>query len=372
MPAFRTGFEQAKAAANPFAHLSLDERRQLCLDVLDEVGAQNVSERGHELYHSCLLPWGNHANGDRNPSASVNYEKMVGGCYVCGGGGWLWWIAAVRGLESSGEARDWVMAKAGPEHLDTLSDLFAYLDSLEASVAEIVTPPPVYDPQVLTKWMKIHPYMTEHRHIPMETMIANMIGYGVINVRIGDNEWVDSHRIVIPHFFEGKLYGWQSRRLNASDGTPKYLSTPDMPKDSTLFNFRKDPGDCVIVESPMTVLRHAHHASLMATFGAAVTDKQMDVMLRTGAKRVILWFDNDTAGWNATETVGEELMKRTVVYAVQCPYEGDPADLDDEAFDEVLTTCVVPFALWVRPKELMMIGATNGDAQVRNRESVDG
>jgi DNA primase len=146
------------------------------------------------------------------------------------------------------------------------------------------------------------------------------------------------------------------------------VSTPDMPKDKTLFNLdRKNHDDLVIVESPMTVMRHAHQASVAATFGAMVTDKQVDLMLRTGAKRIILWFDNDSAGWHAFEHVGEMLMERTVVYAVQSPFEGDPADLDDATFDWVLRTFVVPFPLWVRPTQLDKIGDGDGHAQVRDR-----
>lgn len=368
-PNFRLGLEEARVAMSPFAHLSLDQRRELCLDVLGDFGAQNIIERGRELIHSCLLPFGNHSHGDAKPSASINYEKMVSGCHVCGGGGWLWWIAAVQGLEGSNEASDWVRSRIGDADVNSIDELMKFLDNLVAPIQEFVTEPPVYDPKTLDKWLFVHPYLTEHRHIPVETILRLKVGYGTLRVRGDGEQFINSDRIIIPHFFEGKLYGWQSRRLFNSDGTAKYLSTPDMPKDTTLFDFdRQRKDDLFVVESPMTVMRHAHHASLTATFGASLTDRQVALLLRSKTKRIVLWFDNDSAGWNATEKVGEALMGQTVPWAVQCPYEGDPADLTDEQFEHVMTNCVVPFSLWVRPTDL--IGAD--DEEVRQGAGAQG
>lgn len=372
MNVFRMGIEEARVAANPFAHLSLDQRRDLCLEVLGELGVQNVREQGHELYHSCALPFGNHSHGDAKASASINYEKMVSGCFVCGGGGWLWWIAAVQGLEGSTEASKWVQERVGEANVDSLQELLQFLDDLRNPTAEFHTEPPVYDPKTLDKWLYIHPYLTEHRHIPEETILRLKVGYGTLRCRVDGDNFVNSDRIVIPHFFDGKLMGWQSRRLFNSDGTAKYLSTPDMPKDTTLFDFRREcTDDLFVVESPMTVMRHAHHASLTATFGASLTDRQIALLLRSKAKRIVLWFDNDSAGWNATEKVGEALMGQTVPWAVQCSYEGDPADLSDEQFERVLSSSVVPFSLWKRPLPESLIGADDEEVRIA-REGAQG
>jgi|JI10StandDraft_1071094.scaffolds.fasta_scaffold00994_22 hypothetical protein len=364
---FRVGLDEAKKASNPFGHLTLDQRRDLCMEVLHDVGARNIHERGHEIMHSCCLPYGNHPNGDRNPSASVNFEKMVAGCYVCGNGGWLWWVAAVKGLESSTHARSWVLDRVGAERVDDLQDLLAFLDSLVSPSPGIITPPPVYDPSVLTPWRLIHPYLTENRGVPWENIVRLQVGYGTLRVCTAPNTFVQSERIIIPHFFRDKLHGWQSRRL-CDDGTPKYVSTPDMPKDSTLYNLEVGQDRLVVVESPMTVLRHSHHASMTGTFGASVTDKQMGVLTSARAKKIVLWFDNDTAGWLATEKVGAALMSHTMVWAVQSPFEGDPADLTDEQVERTLAECVVPFSLWQRPLvETLRQPGDDHDQEVRIR-----
>jgi hypothetical protein len=277
-------------------------------------------------------------------------------------------VALVKGMDTSTEARQWVVDRVGPKRVDTLADILNFLDSLTKTTETYKPPTPVYDPSVLDKWMFIHPYITENRNIPMETIVRLKVGYGVLPVKVAENTFVQSHRIVIPHFFEGKLYGWQSRRLG-NDNTPKYLTTPDMPKEETLFDYRIARGaDVIAVESPMTVLRHAHQAYVTATFGASVSEQQIDLLLRTRAKRVILWFDNDTAGWNATERVGELLSQRTVAWAVQSPFEGDPADLDDETFQRVIDECAIPFALWVRPEGPELIGVSDGNQEVWRRE----
>lgn len=354
MTNFTVGMEGAKRHSDPFSHLTLDQRRDLVYDALIEAGAGTIRESGTKFIHSCVFPFGNHSHGDRNPSGFVNYAMMAGGCSVCGTGGWLWWIATVKGLESTAAARDWVAQHAGDDRVDDLQDLLSFLDQLYDPPPQFRQPPPVYDDSVLKPWMLIHPYMTEYRGVPMETMVRLKVGYGTFRVKVGEDRWVSSDRIVIPHFFDGKLYGWQTRRLG-NDGTPKYMSTPEMPKDTTLYNYAPDGDRIVVVESPLTVLRHSHHTPISATFGASVTDRQIELIARSKGK-VILWFDNDTAGWIATEAVGDKLMGSNVVWAVDNPFEGDPGDLDEERFQWTLANRVVPYALWSRPDGDSLIG----------------
>lgn len=342
---FRTGIEgarQFKVVGNPFQGMSLAERKDLVMEALAHIGAQNVSEKpNHEIVHSCRLGFGNHPNGDRDPSASINYEKMASGCWVCGGGHFLWWFANVKGLETSGEALRVLddLFDIGVDRPQTLYEILSFIDSLTTPDLKARVAPPVYDPAILEPWKKIHPYLTEMRGVPAQNIIDLTVGW--------DER---TNRIVIPHFFNGDLLGWQSRRLNDADGTPKYKATPDMPKDSTLYNWRQSEEPLVIVESPMTVVRHNHLARLSATFGASVTNNQMDLMVRSRTKRLILWFDNDEAGWNATDHVADYLKSRCTVYVVENPYAGDPGDLDAETFSEVLSKHVIPWALWVRPR----------------------
>ncbi len=329
-------------------------RQQLCLDILGEIGARNMSVDGDEIAHSCTLPFGNHPNGDRNPSASLNWEKMVYSCWVCGGGGFLWWLSTIKGFSNVGAAKQWVADKTGLSSGDP-DTLLAFLDALAApkvqSQHRLI---PRYDQRVLDPWRVIHPYLTEFRGIARQNIIDLNVGYGKLSIPMGDGNFRTSERIVIPHFWQGDLVGWQSRRL-IDDGTPKYQSTPEFPKDITLFNYDAQATSTVIVESPMSVVSKHHLAHVEATFGAMLTFRQMDLMVRHSGK-VILFFDNDPAGWKATEDAGLHLLPYTSnVWAVQNPYAADPADLDDDTFLQAITEWLLPFSVWSRPDPSTLI-----------------
>src|SRR5205814_1612981 len=148
---------------------------------------------------------------------------------------------------------------------------------------------------------------TEGRHIPADTLMKFNVGYGEFKLMVGD-DFVKSERIIIPHFWKGDLVGWQTRRLNKRDGTPKYSSSQDLPKDATIYNYYGAAKPAVVVESPMSVLSKVHcHPGIEATFGAKVTDRQLELLSRHS--ETTLWFDNDDAGWEATEKVAYELLK---------------------------------------------------------------
>lgn len=363
---FTSGIEEATKVHhkplgyNPFIGMHLHERRDIVMRVLEYIRADNVrEERDHEIVHSCRLPYGNHPNGDRNPSARINFEKMASNCWVCGGGSFLWWAASVLGMDTSAEVIHFLneTLDLGLDRPDTAEDLLAFIDALHSKDPVVRPDPPVYDDSVLEPWKLIHPYLTEIRHIPKTNIMKLSVGYGTLTVRNLDGELVRSNRIILPHYFRGTLYGWQSRRLG-DDHTAKYLCTPDMPRDIQLYNWKRcDDERAFLLESPMSVLKHDHLGNFMATFGAKVSEAQCDLFLKSRAKSLVLWFDNDEAGWQATEKVGEYLMSRGPVYAMDSPYAGDPGDLEEDQVRYLLQNHIVPFPLWSRPKQSSLVGS---------------
>lgn len=328
-------------------NMPLQQKRDLCIELLGEFGARNVTERGSELLHSCILPFGNHPNGDRTPSAQLNFEKLCYSCWVCGGGGFLWWVATMRNDLSAHEAAAWIRSRTGSPNTQGATALLAFIEQALNITSITAEPPPVYDARVLDKWAFIHPYLTEMRHVQEQNIIDMKVGYGRVRVPTLDQKYIDSERIIIPHFWDGKLVGWQSRRLG-NDGTAKYINTPLLPKDTTIYNYDKHADRVVIVESPMSVLARRHQTHIEATFGAEVTARQLGLLSQHGV--VIIWMDNDHAGWKATEVIGEYMIQRMPnVMVVNNPWTADPADLDDAEFDNLLSTAVVSFVLWRRP-----------------------
>lgn len=324
-------------------------KEQLCRSLLGEFGVRTVKVRGAEMIHGCVLPFKEHRDQKANPTASLNYEKLTYNCLGCGhSGGLLWFIATMRG-ESTHKAREWLDDETGfgPDAQD-LPSLLAFFDAL---YAERDRPPPLpkMDPRVLDPWKFIHPYMTEIRGVPEETLIAFSVGYGTIPLGpVG--EQVMSERIIIPHFWDGNLVGWQSRRLR-DDGTPKYQSSPDFPKDTTVYGYDPQASGAIVVESPLSVLSK-HHVGprLEATFGAKVTEAQIRRL--SVHKKVILWMDNDDAGWEATRTLGDGLEPYSDVWVVPSPWAADPGDLDADEYVRLLGE-ITPYALWTPPEEVV-------------------
>lgn len=337
-----------------------NEREDMCRALLEEFGAGRVrgNARG-ELVHRCVLPW----HTDNHASASLNYKKLVFNCFSCNSGGGLVWLIGICRGETTGQAREWLVERSGlgPDGPD-LAALLAEMDAMEEARPG-TTPIPRMSERVLDPWRVIHPYLTEDRRVPVENVVALRVGFAERYPL--DDKGRTGERIIYPHFWAGHLVGWQSRRWYA-DGTPKYLSTAEFPRDRTIY--AHDPGRdwAVWVESPTSVLRHHHHQPFEATFGSEVTDAQVRAMV--AVPRWVLWPDPDDAGWGALEGherpvpgfrrtehvpgLAERLEPYCDVRVVESPWAADPADMDDEAVAD-LVAGAVPYAVWERPQELL-------------------
>lgn len=340
-------------------------KEQLCRDLLAEFGVTHVKATAKgELIHSCPLPFGQHRNGDRNPSASLNFRKLTFNCLGCGSsGGLLWFIAALKGETTEG-ARDWLNAQTGlGQTVMDLDVLLKILDKMYAGYQDDRPPIPRYSPQVLKPWTwnLFHPYMTDPppdgRGIPESTLEHFRIGYA--------EEYFDgTERIIFPLFWQGELVGWQARRMDGR-GHDKYRNSPDFPRERAIYNYDNgNRNEAIVVESPASVLSKFHCLPAMqATFGAKVTDDQIRLLHRYPI--VTLWFDNDEAGWNATRRVSEELARHTIVNVVDSPYAADPAEVDDETAARLVRDAV-PSVLWSPPTTLIPLEEHDGDPQVRH------
>jgi len=330
-----TGRQQAQGSA--WAMMSAEERSEVCRQALATIGVSEWTETSSgEWVMSCPLPFGLHAHGDAKPSAALSVRKGLFCCLACNNGGSLAWLVATCTDRPMGEV---VQSLSGRSTLG-VSEILERLSALWSS-PEAPAPLPSYSPAVLAPWMVLHPYVTEVRKVPVERAIRFAIGF--------DEQ---RNRVVIPHFWRGRLVGWQSRRLGA-DGTPKYLSSPDFPRARTIFNFQAGV-DALVVESPMSVLVRSDHPHPQATFGAAVSDAQLRLL--ESARSVTLAMDNDPAGWGATEKIGRALIDFVPVWVVANPFDADMADLSADQFARCMGSRV-PFALWRRPEQLLELGS---------------
>ncbi|QDN94886.1 hypothetical protein FNV58_00735 (plasmid) [Streptomyces sp. RLB1-9] len=343
------------------AALPDEQKSQIAKDVLDSLGIQFKRQIRDELIIPC--PVGQfHNDQERNPTAALNFKKLLFNCLGCDSSGTiLWLIATVRGDITIDEAREWLLGEAGLTRAVGLPDMLAFFDALYTPKTR--PPMPVYSPRMLERWRSVPDYIVRERGIPIETCERmdicldpdGFMGPPEARVRTGP-------RAVIPHYWDGQLVGWQSRRLPGADpSTPKYLSTPGFPRDETIFGREYLRSEVVVVESPMSQLRHQHHSSIEATFGAVVTDEQIEELVR-GRKKLIWFMDNDTAGWRAVAGrtfngrffpgAPERASRWCQNWVVQSPFAADPAEMSDELYHVLVTEYVVPWQVWEQPKVL--------------------
>lgn len=348
-PVFRTGINNIKDTTAFEATMLPDlEKEQLCIDLIGEFGSSVVSKTSKgELIHSCPIPNAGHKNGDKNASASLNFKKLTFNCFGCGSsGGLLWYMAVCRGEDVEG-VREWLGKTAGVG--GHVMDLHKFLELIDAMTAPAAGPPPIpkYSARVLDPWDFVHPYMTEVRGCRDETLDEFRVGWAQEYPMGRDEE--PQQRIIIPQFWRGDLVGWQARALRKGD-KPKYKNTPEFPRDRTLYG-EHGHDTAVVVESPLSTLRHRHHVpEVLGTFGAEVTDVQIRLLHRY--RRVILWMDNDPAGWKATRSVADRLQRHTEVFVVPSEYDADMADIDDHTVEQLIDAAI-PSAIWTQPESLI-------------------
>ena len=303
--------------------------------VLEHYGAQRCTEQpgsdvSTEVLHSCLLDLvdRHHANGDASPSACMNIERKTYVCYSSGwGGGILAFIAKMEGDEDLLAA----LPKASRFLIGSTLDRDAFVRNiraiLERDLAVVAEPPPFYSERVLAPWAAPHPYLTEVRGLSTEALA---------DLRIGWDQ--QENRVVFPHFFDGKLLGWQKRAIppgptwpGTENPHPKYRSSSGMPKSTTLYGYDLVEPDrpLIVVESPASVAmaRTLGIANVVATFGAKTSGAQVDLMRKF--PEVYLWYDDDRAGYDGAASVSRRLWRSSSVYAVVPDRGSDLADYRD-------------------------------------------
>ncbi|QZE10503.1 DNA primase [Mycobacterium phage ScoobyDoobyDoo] len=349
----RTGLSAMKASAIEFAdiHRRIDPQA-----VLDHYGAENDREEinldgTREVIHSCLIDRvdPHHQNGDQNPSAACNLDKKTYVCYSyvdpeTGKSGYDM-LRLIMKLEGAKDARD-VMGLV-QSFMDGASP--ASVDDRIAKLRRLRAPEPTgapetiraYSERMLAGWAYAHPYL-EERGVDLDTASRLQIGYDA-----------EVNRITIPHFWGGRLVGWQKRAVPDRPGEwpgtvpaiPKYKSSPGFPKSETLYRMAEAAtadlsatgGFAVVVESPFSVIKAEALGlrGVVATFGAKITDTQVDLL--AGFDRLIVWMDDDDAGYRAERRLNDALPRGSTLRFVTPDKGRDLADCAtlDEALAKI-------------------------------------
>jgi hypothetical protein len=301
--------------------------------------------RQDQIMCHCPNLAGNHLNNDADPSFGFNEEKLAFNCFVCGGGNVVELVQMMRPELDSEDALRY-LEQFSDLTPGTTDDLLTKLNVMLHPVSE-EKPMNDYPAESLFQYRKIHPYLYE-RGLIKEIIVEMQVG------------WDEEHcGIVIPHWFQGKLRGWQTRHLVEIGGeyqcevhscnfrktstgieksvkVPKYKNTTNFPKVNTVYGYdrlkqKMQEGQIttvIIVESPFTALylMSLGYDNIVATFGQFNVEQGM---LFLPFQRIIFWPDNDKAGFENTYRAIEAIARynRLDIVPVVEKMKGDAADL---------------------------------------------
>ena len=298
-----------------------DYRDDINIDALEAaIGFDVLRQDGANDIGYCVFPQ-NHSNGDTTGKFAIHRDKKVYGCFVCGGGSLLSLAMELYDFTVD-EATHWLKQFAVT---DTRSDaeyreyLLALLEDTETRQATL----PYFNPRVLDRFADPLWYFYD-RGISHKVAAAYHLRYtdntlksAPMKQKDGETTKIDDDyygpAAIFPHFWQGRLVGWQHRWMEFPEHTPKWLAkytnTTDFPKSTTLYNYDeavKATRPIVVVESVPTVLYLAtHDIPAVSFFGSEPKPEQLRLMRRF-KHGVILAPDNDE--------VGDKMVRKTTAY----------------------------------------------------------
>jgi DNA primase len=143
-------------------------------------------------------------------------------------------------------------------------------------------------------------------------------------------------RLIFPILSDsGQTIAFSGRILTPQHDTAKYINSPETPifrKGHTLYGLHKakrpilDAGHAILCEGPIDLIRCHQHGfqNTIATQGTAFTEEQAR-LLRRFTQEILLCYDSDRAGENATTRTLEILLAHDIdVRIITMPKGQDP------------------------------------------------
>lgn len=308
------------------------------IDALEEaMGWEPIERTGDEDRGYCLDIYGLHKHGDTTGKFSINREKRVYHCWVCGGGSLLS-LAMEFNSMSQDEATQWLYQFTSPQTISLAKEIDQILET-ESPRKEFF---PQFNQKILTPWVQNKHSWFNLKNIADKTREEFQLGFDPQALRFhraGKETPYEGPAIILPHFWQRKLVGWQSRWLDEGrpKWIPKYTNTSGFPKQETLWAYDRalqESEPPIIVESvPTAAFLWSLGISSIATFGATVTKSQMR-LLRKFQAGIIIAADNDQAGIEGRKELTNYLSR--FIPIMWAPLAKDEsADLADCEIEEV-------------------------------------
>lgn len=311
--------------------------REGVVRVLGELGAENVLSYGENVQCSCILAKWTHRGGtDRKPSMGVSVndrDESFVNCFGCRFGGTLEGLVQQYQMYSGEDLSKVLRIVTETEEIDP--------DYIVENLSEYEDPSDKYEHTFIPE-SEIAPMMGQapryilDRGFDIETLKAWNVGYDETK-----------QRVVVPvRAVGGQLVGLVGRTI-LETGKPKYLNYFKFDRGRYLFGAHlvKAMTALVITEglfdavAVWQALRKADALgsySVVATLGANTTRHQRKQMFQL-SDEVVMFFDNDAAGWEGQAETGKAIQRQTMTKAVRYPdpVGGDPAGLVQAGVDVV-------------------------------------
>ena len=279
---------------------------------------------------------------DHDPSLSINLDKQIFKCFVCGEGGNVFNFVKsyekISFTESVIKVANYVnysltstyttdLPLVNPEHQKLhklLKEMINYTQYLLSTQDSIDAKPYLFNRGILENQIKkfeiglnldklqTTQFLQAKGFTLQECISANV-------TRLNDNGPSDVfyNRILFPiHDAQGNPVGFSARTLNPNESS-KYINSSETPlyvKGKLLYNYHRALPNCkkqkqiILVEGVTDVLAfdRAELFNVVATLGTACTSDQIR-LIQQASTNVLLCYDGDEAGMNAAYKIGKLL-----------------------------------------------------------------
>lgn len=256
------------------------------MNILDRLGIE-CHQAGNELVALCPMHEARTGKVDTSPSWSINTVTGLHHCFSCGyGGNAVTLVADVLRI-----GRDQAIAWLGDDR--------PTVEALKARV-EMVRPVVVHEEPFDPLWFRSFDSVPDDLMAQRGILPSSCEKFGL--------RYRDGWAIPICDP-DGHMIGWQQKSPGRVRNHPTGVR-----KSQTLFGLALLTDSCVVVESPLdAVLSDQYGHPAVATFGASVSDTQIDLIAKYDP---VLAFDNDEAGRAATSKVSRALQIRGVIHRI--------------------------------------------------------
>ena len=302
--------------------------------VLEHYKVNDISETGKFIRCSCPIH-----GGDNSTAFSIDTETSLWRCFTgeeCGGGDIFTLIEKIEGIgfvqsvkklaEILGINIDtMVIAERKSEYQKELQEWMKFIKRKKKSDIQI---------KEFNLEEEILP-LKKYRHFTQETLKHFNAGYvKKAHYTNSKNEIsVTYDRIVCPIYVNGVQVGVSLRKTKAKEQV-KWLHLPTgLGVGNLIYNIDacKNYDEIIIVEGIFDVWSYyqAGIENVVCVFGSKITEEQYKILFRTG-KDIILSFDGDDAGINATKQAVEMFKNKATIHMVGFEEGIDPGGVTSE------------------------------------------